>query len=221
MANKSSSVKPNSGLRSTAASARSSSAQQQRVGERHQVHDRDMLGQHKAVGAGHLDALVLERADDRLEQRPALAHQDEHIAIARGAALDADRQRARRPYWRTVRAIRCASFTRGLVSLTVSNGASQPSISLALVRFRPAPRFRPGSAAHPARRYAAESRRCPQLTLAAIALRLEHLVDGAEHALAGAERVLELAEDEIQSAVVDARARNAGASARIPLGAAS
>jgi len=31
-------------------------------------------------------------------------------------------------YPRTVRAIRCASFTRGLVSLTVSNGASQPSI---------------------------------------------------------------------------------------------
>ena len=31
---------------------------------------------------------------------------------------------------RTVRAIRCASFTRGLVSLTVSNGASQPSISM-------------------------------------------------------------------------------------------
>ncbi len=50
-----------------------------------------MLGEHEAVGAGDLDMLVLQRADDRLEQFAALAHQDQNIAVARGAALDADR----------------------------------------------------------------------------------------------------------------------------------
>ena len=57
--------------------------QQQRVGEHHQVHDRDMLGQHQPVGAGDRHIGVLQRADDRLEQRPALAHQHQHVAGAR------------------------------------------------------------------------------------------------------------------------------------------
>ena len=54
--------------------------QQQRVGEHHEVHDRDMLGQGKPVSAGDLDRGVLERPDDRAEHRPALTHQDEHVA---------------------------------------------------------------------------------------------------------------------------------------------
>ena len=99
-----------------------------------------MLGEQQAVGARDLELLVLQRADDRLEQRPALAHQDEHVAVARGAAVDADR-RAIVDSLRTARAIRCASFTRGLVSLTVSNGASQPSMSLLLVRLHRLPDF--------------------------------------------------------------------------------
>ena len=71
--------------------------QQQRIGERHQIHHRDMLGEHEAVGAGDLDIFVLQRADDRLEQRAALAHQNQHVAVARGAAIDADRRAGRRP----------------------------------------------------------------------------------------------------------------------------
>ena len=51
--------------------------QQQRIGQRHQVHHRDMLGEHQPVGAGDVDVFVLERADDRLEQLAALAHQDQ------------------------------------------------------------------------------------------------------------------------------------------------
>ncbi len=62
--------------------------QRERVGERDQIHHRDMLGQHQAVGAGHFDALLLQRADDRLEQFAALAHQDQNVAIARGAVVD-------------------------------------------------------------------------------------------------------------------------------------
>ena len=50
-----------------------------------------MLGQHQPVGAGDFDLFVLQRADDRLEQFAALAHQDQNVAVARGAALDADR----------------------------------------------------------------------------------------------------------------------------------
>ena len=44
--------------------------QQQRVGERHHVHHRDVLGEHQPVGAGDVDAGVLERADDGFEQGP-------------------------------------------------------------------------------------------------------------------------------------------------------
>ena len=41
--------------------------QQQRIGQRDQVHHRDMIEQHHAVGAGDLNTRRLERADDRLE----------------------------------------------------------------------------------------------------------------------------------------------------------
>src|SRR5271170_4987976 len=50
-----------------------------------------MFGEHQPVGARDRDVLVLERADDRLEQLAALAHQNKNVAGARGAALDADR----------------------------------------------------------------------------------------------------------------------------------
>ena len=55
-ANSCSSLRPNSGLLSTVASARSSSRQQQRVGQHHQIHHRDVLGQQQPVGAGDRDA---------------------------------------------------------------------------------------------------------------------------------------------------------------------
>ena len=50
-----------------------------------------MLGENEPVGAGDLDMFVLERADDGFKQFAALAHQNENIAITRGAAIDADR----------------------------------------------------------------------------------------------------------------------------------
>ena len=70
--------------------------QQQRVGERHQVHHRDVLGEHEAVGARDRDALVLQRADDGLEQRAALAHQHQDVARPHRLALGrpADRRAA-------------------------------------------------------------------------------------------------------------------------------
>jgi hypothetical protein len=64
--------------------------QQQGVGQHHQIHDRDMLGEHEAVGAGDIDLLVFQRTDNRFEQFAALAHQHENIAIAQGAATGAD-----------------------------------------------------------------------------------------------------------------------------------
>ena len=78
-----------------------------------------MLGQHQPVGAGHRHAAVLQGADDGLEQRPALAYKNEHVARL---------QAARQPEFH-LPAIRRASSTRGLSSLSVSKGASQPSIS--------------------------------------------------------------------------------------------
>src|ERR1700752_2335375 len=52
------------------------------VSERQQVHDRNMLGQHQAIGARNRNACRLQRADYRLEQWTALPHQDEDIARA-------------------------------------------------------------------------------------------------------------------------------------------
>ena len=65
--------------------------QQQRIGQRHEVHHRDVLGQHEAIGARYFDAFVFQRADDGLEQRAALAHQYQHIAVSRRTALKANR----------------------------------------------------------------------------------------------------------------------------------
>ena len=64
--------------------------QEQRVGEHHQIHHRDMLGEEQPIGARDLDIFVLQRADDRLEQFAALAHQDKKVAVARGPAFVAD-----------------------------------------------------------------------------------------------------------------------------------
>ena len=119
--NSCSSLRPNSGLLSTHAKRQIVVRQQQGVGQRHQVHHGDMLGEHQPVGAGDRNLGILQRADDRLEQRPALAHQHQHVA-GLAPALPSSASHAR--------AIRRASTTRGLISLIVSNGASQPSISL-------------------------------------------------------------------------------------------
>ena len=70
--------------------------QQQRVGQHHQVHDGDVLGEHQPVGARDRDAGVLQRADDRLEQRPALAHQHQHVAGAQRRCVIQRRDMPRR-----------------------------------------------------------------------------------------------------------------------------
>ncbi len=64
------------------------------VGEHQEIHDRDVLGQHQPVGARNRDGGVLERANDRLEQGPALAHQDEDVAGA-AALIEQDTDRGR------------------------------------------------------------------------------------------------------------------------------
>ena len=77
--------------------------QQQRVREHHQVHDRDMLGQHQPVGAGDRDTVGFQGADDGLEQRPALAHQHQYVARAGalpGPALDVPGDLRRQPHLR-------------------------------------------------------------------------------------------------------------------------
>ena len=90
---------------------------QQRVGERHQVHHRDVLGEHQPVRARDRDAFLLQLIDDRVEQRAALAHQHENVARGRGVAhvAVADEIAARDPCL-TACAILRASRTRGLVS---------------------------------------------------------------------------------------------------------
>src|ERR1700723_3819547 len=75
-----------------------------------------MLSEHQAVGTGNLDTLVLQCADDRLEQRPALAHENEHIAITRGAPLDTDPRAAfAQAAHRTSDALRELHAWRGLI----------------------------------------------------------------------------------------------------------
>ena len=77
-ANSASSSRPISGLFSRAASARSSSAAAARR-RAQQVHHRDArsapAGRRRRPGPG-----ILERPDDRLEQRRRAAHQDQHVA---------------------------------------------------------------------------------------------------------------------------------------------
>ena len=54
--------------------------QQQRVAQRHQVHDRDLVGQHQAVGAGDRDLQVLQLADQQLLQDAAARQEDHDVA---------------------------------------------------------------------------------------------------------------------------------------------
>ena len=46
----------------------------QRIGQRHKVHDRDVLREHQPVRTCDCDMRVLQRADNGLEKRPALTH---------------------------------------------------------------------------------------------------------------------------------------------------
>ena len=159
--------------------------QQQRVGEHHQVHHRDVLGQHQPVGAGDRDACVLQRADDRLEQRAALAHQHQHVAWRAAAA-------ARRSSAATVARRSCApAAPAGSSPSASSNGASQASISRfssGLISAQIS--TRPGAASrqrlvHGARRRRRSGRRC--------ASGRANTVSTASSTFgAGAERVLEL-----------------------------
>ena len=144
--------------------------------------------------------LIFQCANDRLEQFAALTHQDQNVSVTCGTALDADRL-ALFDQPRTLRAMRFASFTRGLVSLTVSNGASQPSISAALVRFLRLPNFN----------HAGWSiRQCDvwgkpalsELTLSAIFAGLNTSSTAREHAFAGTKRMLESAGDEFLAAAL-------------------
>jgi hypothetical protein len=174
------SEKPNSGLRSTVANARSS------FGERHQIHHRDMLGENEAIGAGHRHTLVLERADDGLEQRPALAHQDQKIAALRGAALDLAAHMARD-------AARQFHPRAGLVDQVERR---VPAFDLApLIGFLRLPDLD-----HAGQRIRQRQMRREAAGIGADARRhlgaFEHQVDRGQNAFAGAERVLELAEDE-------------------------
>ena len=61
--------------------------QQQGVGEIHQVDDRNVLGEFQPVGAGHGNAGVLQRLDHGVEQVAAPAHQHQHVAIGKAAAV--------------------------------------------------------------------------------------------------------------------------------------
>ena len=149
---------------------------------------------------------ILQRADDRLEQRAALAHQHQNVAVAHGAPVRC-RPARRSIQLRTCAAMRRASLTRGLVSLAVSNGASQPSISRSLVRLRPAAQIstRPGGASG-----SADVRRNPSrrsVTLAESLPAAEHCIDRAEHARRrnGTNAELDVARSR-DPAVLDARA---------------
>ena len=96
--------------------------QQQRVGQHHQVHHRDVLGQHQPVGAGDRDALVLQRADDR----PRTARRAAAPGSARPWRAGPGAATARR-----CRRCACASFTVAAgAALWMSNGASHGSTSL-------------------------------------------------------------------------------------------
>ncbi len=61
--------------------------QQQRVGEIHQIDDRDVLGQLEPVGAGDRNAGVLQRLDHRIEGVAAPPHQHQHIAVTQRPAI--------------------------------------------------------------------------------------------------------------------------------------
>ena len=100
--------------------------------------------------------------------------------------------------------MRCASFTRGLVSVTLSNGASQPSISFRSSGYRRS-QISTTLGARIRQRAVPESRPHRRSRCRAWPATVEHFVDGRQHVRAGAERVLESRGDEIE------RRRRAGA----------
>ncbi len=170
--------------------------QEQRVGERHQIHHRDVFGEDEAVGAGDFDVLVLQRADDRFEQFAALAHQNQNIAVAHGPALDADRLAAiDHALDRAGNAFRQFDARARLV-----DGVERrvPAFDfLALIGLRRLPHFdqawrrvRQGDVRRKAIGIRGDARRDE--------LVLENFVDGGEHARAGAERMLKLTKFELQ-----------------------
>ena len=56
--------------------------QQGRTPGRDQIHHRDMFGESEPVGAGDRDMHLFQRADHRLEERAALAHENHDVAGA-------------------------------------------------------------------------------------------------------------------------------------------
>ena len=154
--------------------------QQQTIGQRHEIHHGDMFGQHQTVGAGHRDFGGLERADDGLEQRPALAHQHQHVAgfqPLRHPALHLRGDFARQHNARAFLALgiegRCPAFH----VLAIGRLDQRPQLDQAGRCARQ--RFMRRHAAGIAGDAGVEVRR------------LENAVDRAEHAGAGAERTLE------------------------------
>ena len=74
--------------------------QQRCAPRRHEIHHRDVLQQLQSIGARHRHALFFQRADHRIEEGVAAAHENHHIARADGAAqavLVADAFRRIRP----------------------------------------------------------------------------------------------------------------------------
>ena len=85
---------PPSGLRSSAASERSSRGGRGDAQRREQVLDRELAADAQHVGAGDRHARALQRPDDRVRRAAAPLHQDHHVAGADRAAAGGARQRA-------------------------------------------------------------------------------------------------------------------------------
>ena len=134
------------GLRSSAASVRSSSAKRAKRPSAKQVLEGDVLGEQQPVGAADGHASPLQRPDDLVEQGVAAAHQDQHVAVAHrpAACRCACRPPSRRgrPSASIAPAMRRASFLLALSGGSASTGA-QGSVSLGLARSPPAARGRP------------------------------------------------------------------------------
>ncbi len=163
--------------------------QQQCIGERHQVHHGDMLGQHQPVGARNRNAVIFQRPDDRLEQRAAAADKDEHVS--------------REPSLRTPGSHRAGDPPRQPDRTAGDRlGVERrgpPLLGFGLVRLLQVPDF--NEAGHrPGQRLM--HRRVPAGGQAgAGGFGLEHGIHRLQHVGAGAKRMLELSKDEIHVGV--------------------
>ena len=187
--NSCSSSRPNSGLLSTLASARSSSGSSSASASaiRSITAMCSVSTSRSAPATG--TPLVLQRADDapRTARRAGAPAPARRRAAGRCAIHSLDR--ARRSAAPAARA--------GLSSLSVSNGASQPSISLPLAgSISGHSSTRPGAASGSDSCGGMPASSVVTLTIASRVR--EHRIDRAEHVLAGAERVLELQSAELQ-----------------------